>query len=43
LAFYSTPEGEIYAWNPNRVSVPIAMASRTPVGNYKQAVTFSGP
>jgi proteasome lid subunit RPN8/RPN11 len=36
LAFYSTPEGEIYAWNPNRVSVPIAMASRAPVGNYKQ-------
>jgi hypothetical protein len=43
LAFYSTPEGEIYAWNPNRVSVPIAMASRTPVGTYKQAVTVSGP
>ena len=35
-AFYSTPSGEIYAWNPNRVSVPIAMASRAPVGNYKE-------
>jgi proteasome lid subunit RPN8/RPN11 len=36
LAFYSTPEGAIYAWDPNRISVPIAMASRAPVGNYKQ-------
>jgi proteasome lid subunit RPN8/RPN11 len=36
LAFYSTPEGEIYAWNPQRISVPIAMASRAPVGNYNQ-------
>jgi proteasome lid subunit RPN8/RPN11 len=34
LAFYSTPAGEIYAWDPNRISVPIAMASRAPVGNY---------
>jgi proteasome lid subunit RPN8/RPN11 len=42
LAFYSTPSGEIYAWNPNRISVPIAMASRAPVGNYKQAVVASG-
>ena len=36
LAFYSTPSGHIYAWNPNLISVPVAMASRTPVGNYKQ-------
>jgi hypothetical protein len=36
LAFYSTPSGDIYAWNPNLVSVPVAMASRAPVGNYKQ-------
>lgn len=34
LAFYSTPAGEIYAWNPQRTSVPVAMASRAPVGNY---------
>lgn len=42
LAFYSTPSGEIYAWNPNRVSVPIAMASRAGLGNYK-TVAASGP
>jgi len=36
VAFYSTPAGEIYAWNPHRMSVPIAMASRAPVGNYKE-------
>jgi proteasome lid subunit RPN8/RPN11 len=42
LAFYSTPSGEIFAWNPNRVSVPIAMASRTAVGNYKMDAV-SGP
>jgi hypothetical protein len=36
LAFYSTPSGEIFAWDPNRMSVPVAMASRAPVGNYKQ-------
>lgn len=34
LAFYSTPAGEIYAWSPQRTSVPVAMASRAPVGNY---------
>lgn len=37
LAFYSTPSGEIYAWSPQRTSVPVAMASRVPVGNYQQA------
>lgn len=37
VAFYSTPAGEIYGWNPNRMSVPIAMASRAPVGNYKES------
>jgi hypothetical protein len=36
LAFYSTPSGTIYAWDPKRVSVPIAMASRTHVGNYRE-------
>lgn len=34
-AFYSTPSGEIYVWNPDRISVPTAMASRAPVGNYR--------
>lgn len=34
LAFYSTPAGDIFAWNPTRISVPVAMASRAPVGNY---------
>lgn len=33
-AFYSTPSGAIYAWDPQRISVPIAMASRAPVGSY---------
>jgi hypothetical protein len=36
FAFYSTPSGEIYAWNPNQISVPIAMASRAHVGNYME-------
>jgi hypothetical protein len=35
LAFYSTPAGEIYAWNAHQISVPIAMASRTQIGNYR--------
>lgn len=34
-AFYSTPAGDIYAWDPSRISVPVAMASRAPLGNYK--------
>jgi len=34
LAFYSTPRGEIFAWDPKHVSVPVAMASRARVGNY---------
>lgn len=37
FAFYSTPSGAIYAWNPKQISVPIAMASRAPVGNYREA------
>jgi hypothetical protein len=36
FAFYSTPSGEIYAWNPNQISVPIAMASRAQVGDYME-------
>jgi len=34
-AFYSTPSGEIFAWSPQRMSVPVAMASRAPLGNYQ--------
>lgn len=37
LAFYSTPAGQIYAWNAQEISVPVAMASRAPVGNYREA------
>ena len=40
-AFYSTPAGAIYAWNPTRMSVPVAMASRAPVGNYKDLPTLA--
>lgn len=36
LAFYSTPRGEIYTWSPEHVSVPVAMASRAPLGNYNE-------
>lgn len=36
-AFYSTPGGAIYTWSPNQMSVPVAMASRAPIGNYKEA------
>jgi hypothetical protein len=37
FAFYSTPSGAIYAWNANRISVPVAMASRTRIGNYRDS------
>lgn len=46
LAFYSTPGGVIYTWNPKQMSVPVAMASRAPVGNYKEVQPppqFTGP
>jgi hypothetical protein len=33
-AFYSTPAGEIYAWDPRQTSIPVAMASRAALGNY---------
>jgi hypothetical protein len=36
FAFYSKPSGEIYAWNPNQSSVPVAMASRVQVGHYME-------
>ena len=35
-AFYSTPDGEMYTWDPQHVSVPVAMASRAPLGNYNE-------
>ena len=34
VAFYSKPNGEIYAWDPDKTSVPTAMASRKLVGNF---------
>lgn len=33
-AFYSTPSGEMYRWSTDRISVPMAMASRVRIGNY---------
>jgi hypothetical protein len=39
FAFYSTPSGQIYAWNPRQISVPIAMASRAPIGNYREGLS----
>jgi hypothetical protein len=41
-AFYSTPDGAIYAWSPSQRSVPVAMASRAPVGNYKELLAGAG-
>ena len=35
-AYYSKPDGEILAWDPQRTSVPTAMASRVHVGNYAE-------
>jgi len=34
FAYYAKPNGEIVAWDPQQLSVPIAMASRALVGNY---------
>ena len=39
FAFYSTPNGDIYAWSPAATSVPGAMASRLRLGNYNDSVT----
>lgn len=36
-AYYSQPDGDIYAWNPRQSLVPNAMASRTYLGNYAAA------
>ena len=33
-AYYSVPNGEIYAWDPRSTSVPAAMSSRLLVGQY---------
>jgi hypothetical protein len=33
-AFFSRPDGEIFAWNPRQDSVPAAMASLRRVGNF---------
>ena len=37
-AYYSKPTGEIYAWDSGQTSVPTAMASRVPLGNYMEQV-----
>ncbi len=37
-AFFSQPDGKIFAWDPQQSSVPSAMASRTELGNYRQPV-----
>lgn len=34
-AYYSAPDGEIYAWDPRSTSVPAAMNSRSLVGQYE--------
>jgi hypothetical protein len=33
-AYYSQPDGDIYAWDPHQSQVPDAMASRFYIGNY---------
>jgi hypothetical protein len=33
-AYFSRPDGRIFAWDPSRTSVPTAMASLLLVGNY---------
>lgn len=33
-AYYSQPDGDIYAWNPFQTSVPTAMSSLVLIGNY---------
>ena len=36
-AYYSQPDGDIYAWDPVQTSVPTAMASRFLIGTYRQS------
>ncbi|HUQ11275.1 MAG TPA: hypothetical protein VM146_13255 [Steroidobacteraceae bacterium] len=38
-AFYSNPDGEIFAWNPAETSVPTAMATRERVGWYGEQLS----
>ena len=38
-AFYSQPDGDIHTWNVNVGSVPVAMASRVRLGNYRDPAT----
>ena len=38
-AFYSSPDGDIYRWSVDSTSVPVAMASRTLLGNYGKNLT----
>ena len=35
-AYYSQPDGDIYAWNPLQTSVPTAMASRVLIGSWRE-------
>ena len=37
-AYYSTPAGDIYAWDAGQSSVPTAMNSREHVGNFRPAI-----
>lgn len=40
-AFYSTPSGEIYQWSVDRISVPLAMASRVRIGDFNQSARMA--
>jgi hypothetical protein len=40
--YYSTPGGEIYAWDPRLDWVPGAMASIVLIGNYRGPATING-
>jgi proteasome lid subunit RPN8/RPN11 len=35
-AYYALPNGKIYKWNPQKDSVPTAMASRVLIGDYSE-------
>lgn len=37
-AYYSQPDGDVYAWNPSQTSVPTAMSSVVLIGNYRREV-----
>jgi len=40
-AYYSQPDGDIYAWNPFQSSVPTAMFSRVLIGSYRREFVIS--